>query len=320
MKTFFIKLLLIFIPSSRQRKLIRNKFLGEPLPCDWTEYRIRTSFEDKHIYTKQDGVDVVYQELSKNKPSLICRFGTLELGIVHQFINNKELRIKFKNTQPMYDNAGFFPVTDYHLSRFASEMVEVCKNTDIIGVLHYNEEFEIISRYCKDAKIVGMTSISDLPFERPWTRILKGKKVLVIHPFAETIKSQYKKRHLLFENKDILPEFELKTIKAVQSIADEKENLPFETWFEALDYMKEQIKNTDFDIALIGAGAYGMPLAHYCKSIGKKGVHMGGKTQLLFGIKGKRWDGMGIYNEHWTSPSEAEKPKGLEKVENGCYW
>ena len=47
---------------------------------------------------------------------------------------------------------------------------------------------------------------------------------------------------------------------------------------------------------------------------------MGGATQLLFGIKGKRWDDMGIYNGYWVRPDETERPKGLEKVEEGCYW
>lgn len=43
-------------------------------------------------------------------------------------------------------------------------------------------------------------------------------KVLVIHPFEDTIKSQYQKREKLFPGTDILPEFELKTLKAVREI------------------------------------------------------------------------------------------------------
>ena len=34
--------------------------------------------------------------------------------------------------------------------------------------------------------------------------------------------------------------------------------------------MKADIKEIDFDIAIIGAGAYGMFLAQYVKSLGKK--------------------------------------------------
>ena len=160
-----------------------------------------------------------------------------------------------------------------------------------------------------------------VPSEKMFSSCLANKKVLVIHPFEETIKSQYQKRELLFDNKDILPKFELKTIKAVQSIADSK-NLPYSDWFEALESMKRQIDNTDFDIAIIGCGAYGIFLADYVKSLGKKAIHLGGATQLLFGIIGKRWEDeyKMTFNKHWVRPSDSEKPIGFDKVENGCYW
>ena len=77
-------------------------------------------------------------------------------------------------------------------------------------------------------------------------------------------------------------------------------------------------------VGLFGCGAYGMPLAAYCKEIGKKAVHLGGATQLLFGIKGKRWDCYdyisSLYNEYWVRPSEQEKPKNANKIESACYW
>ena len=73
-------------------------------------------------------------------------------------------------------------------------------------------------------------------------------------------------------------------------------------------------------MALIGCGAYGFPLVAHCKSIGKQGIHIGGSLQLYFGIKGKRWDRFGFYNEFWVSPEESERPVNLSKVEDGCYW
>lgn len=323
MKKLLTNILLLFVPNSKWRKLIRYNIIGEPFPNEWHEHLKRTAYGDKVVYMGQDGADVIYNELCKDKPSLICRYGTLEVGTMSQLIKNKKRKIQFENTEPMYINTGFFPITNYMLCRFASEMIEITKDIDVLGVWNLDEEFEATEKYCPDIKIVEMSCIIDIAsinFEKPWTRYLKGKKILVIHPCAETIKSQYEKRHLLFDNPDILSDFDLQIIKAVQSIADEKENLPFQTWFEALEYMKEQIRMVDFDVALIGCGAYGIFLAHYCKTLGKKAVHMGGGLQILFGIKGKRWDDIGIYNEHWVSPSEAEKPKGLEKVEGGCYW
>lgn len=320
MKKIIIKLLLCLVPSSRTRKILRHKYLGQPLPYEWGEYKRRDAYGDKHVYLGQDGTDIIHNELCKDKPSLICRFGTTELGILIQFARNKERKIKFENPEHISVLSGFFPNDTYHLSRFSSEMLEIIPDIDVLGVLQYDEEYELVQKYARDIKLIGFDSINNLTMEKPWSRYLKGKKVLVIHPFAETIESQYKKREFLFANKDMLPEFELKTIKAVQGLADSKNDLPFKTWFESLDYMKEQIRNTDFDVAIAGAGAYGIFLAHYCKQLGKKGIHMGGSTQALFGIKGMRWDDYGIYNEHWVYPSAQEKPKGAEKVEGGCYW
>jgi hypothetical protein len=162
---------------------------------------------------------------------------------------------------------------------------------------------------------------------KPWSHSLKGKKVLVIHPFAETIQSQYRdKRKRIFSNvykntDDILPEFDLKTLKAVQTIAGNKDER-FETWFDALYWMVEQCRNIDFDVAILGCGAYGFPLAAEIKKMGKGAIQICGATQLMFGIMGNRWkESMGNYvNEAWVSPSESERVSNSSVVEDECYW
>ena len=159
---------------------------------------------------------------------------------------------------------------------------------------------------------------------KPWTRILENKKVLVISPFEKSIKKQYEIIDKVFPD-GIMPQFELKTIKAVQSIANNR--VPFDSWFAALEWMESEIDKIDFDIALIGCGAYGLPLAAYVKRIGKKAVHLGGTLQLMFGIRCSRFDNIyepypwhNLYNEYWVYPDLDETPKNIEKVENGCYW
>ena len=168
--------------------------------------------------------------------------------------------------------------------------------------------------------------------EVPWTKVLKGKRVLVVHPFAETIQSQYTKRELFFKNPDILPEFKsLQIIQAVQSIGGESNG--FKDWFEALEYMKNEIEKCDFEICLIGCGAYGFPLAAHVKRMGKKAVHIGGYIQLLFGIMGSRWDHdkphyekgtyiyyAGLENKYWVRPNENERPLKTSICEGSCYW
>ncbi|MBC3795424.1 hypothetical protein [Spirosoma utsteinense] len=113
---------------------------------------------------------------------------------------------------------------------------------------------------------------------------------MIIHPFEESIKAQYNKRKLLFNNVLLLPDFKITVLKAVQSVAGNGVKSGFDSWFGALDYMKSRINEIDFDIAIIGCGAYGMPLAAHVKDTGKQAIHMGGETQIMFGIKGKRWE------------------------------
>lgn len=126
-------------------------------------------------------------------------------------------------------------------------------------------------------------------------------------------------RTRLFSRPDFIPEFKsLATVKAVQTIAGNSAGFP--SWFDALEQMEREISLVDFDIALIGCGAYGLPLAAYVKKIGKQAIHVGGVLQLYFGIKGKRWNDWGLYNDYWVSPDAKDIPNNADKVENGCYW
>ena len=55
---------------------------------------------------------------------------------------------------------------------------------------------------------------------------------------------------------------------------------------------------------------------------GHAAIQMSGALQLLFGIRGKRWDDHPIisklYNDAWVRPEETLAHK--EKVEGGSYW
>jgi hypothetical protein len=127
---------------------------------------------------------------------------------------------------------------------------------------------------------------------------------------------------MLFHDPEILPEFKLLTLKAVQSIGGASTG--YRDWFEALDWICNQIAGMDFDVALIGAGAYGLPLTAFVKKLGKQGLHLGGATQILFGIRGSRWDRMPffqhLYNEYWIRPLAEETPANFKNIEGGCYW
>jgi hypothetical protein len=274
-------------------------------------------------------------------PAMISRFGTPESKCLLNFLELQEKRKKgfvakinaaFTGATnewredvkaDLRDLVGFFPATDEMLERFAIFYIEQVKKIDAVGVWGFVPgETYLIQKYAASAQAYDPQALEPYYFKEPWSKALEGKKVLVIHPFSASIKKQYLKREKLFDNKDTLPNFELKTITAVQSIAGNKTQ--FNNWFEALYSMQQQIDSMDFDVAIIGAGSYGLPLSAYVKEKGKIAIHIGGATQILFGIKGKRWDDheliSKLYNDYWVRPDMSELVPDAQKVEGGCYW
>ncbi|MDD5598090.1 MAG: hypothetical protein PHV82_09105 [Victivallaceae bacterium] len=284
----------------------------------------------------QEASDLIRDALLSPDPCMVCRFGSLELQVMIAYLNRTEAKgwvrkipCVFRGEPVNYNlvlkrrfqyMAGFFPGEDNCMERFAQLMIEDSKQIDIVGV--WRAEQYRIAKFFTQARNVPLAALEPYRYNPPWSEALKGRKVLVVHPFAGTIKSQYGRREKLFDDKNVLPDFELQTLKAVQSAAGNK--VEYASWFEALDYMCDEIDRLDFDIALIGAGAYGFPLAAHVKRSGKKAVHMGGVSQLLFGIKGNRWDNISyygnLYNGYWVRPSRDETPADKTKVEGGSYW
>jgi len=285
--------------------------------------------------------NLIYKALIEDKPCMIARFGSTELTCLVNYLGVKNKKKNYLeyikgNAQSwwwepailnqMQQWSGFFPPTHEKIKQFCELMLKDILQVDILGSWLASEH--LFHKELANSEKVRFIYLEPFWSEKPWTKALEGKKVLVVHPFAETIEKQYKNRALLFNN-NLLPKFELKTIKAVQTIAGTKAE--YEDWFEALNFMKSEIDETDYDICLIGAGAYGFPLAAHVKRTGKKAVHMGGSLQLLFGIRGKRWENKdygkalnlnypGLFNEHWVKPNTSETPKSSSKVEDSCYW
>lgn len=292
--------------------------------------------------------EMIYKLLSSDKPCMIARFGSTELSAITNYLgvnSKKHSVLKFiKGEQPewwwnknimkqMQEWSGFFPPTPENMQRFGELMINDTKEVDLLGSWILNENY--IFPYIKsDCQKVWLIFLDPFWAKKPWTIALKGKKVLVVHPFAKLIERQYnEKRGKLFVNKNILPEFELKTIEAVQSLGGNSD--VYKNWFEALKSMQNQMDSVDYDICLLGCGAYGFPLAAHAKRMGKKAVHIGGSLQLLFGIIGNRWENPdyakaarkvcpslsypSLFNSYWAHPSEY-RSEVTAKVENNCYW
>jgi hypothetical protein len=283
--------------------------------------------------------EIIYDVLMSDKSCMIARFGSTELTCLSNYLGVKNSKRKYVdyvkgNVQPwwweeniinqMQQWSGFFPAREDKIEQFCELMLQDIPQVDILG--SWLAEEQLFKMELENCSKINFELLNPYFSSIPWTKALEGKKVLVVHPFANTIELQYKKRELLFKD-NLLPEFELMTVKAVQSIAGNPTQ--FEDWFQALEYMKAEIDKHDYDICLIGCGAYGFHLAAHVKRMGKKAVHLGGSLQLLFGIRGKRWEDPNynpiynyarLMNEHWVKPENNEKPVGATTVEGACYW
>mgnify|MGYP001340587307 CR=1 FL=1 len=220
----------------------------------------------------------------------------------------------------MAEWSGFFPLTDEALARFATRMERDAGELDVLG--SWLAEETRVRHLFPHAVIVPVKDLRPEQHDPPWSRVLAGKRVLVVHPFEESIRRQYAKRTLLFPGREVLPAFELLTLKAPQTLGGVSDR--FATWFDALEWLCRETDKIDFDVAIIGAGAYGFPLAAHVKRSGRKAVHLGGATQIMFGIMGKRWEKdmtlRSFVNEHWTRPLPEETPTCADRVEEACYW
>jgi len=301
----------------------KNKLFGENKSLPRSK-----KYAGRPLLGVEESADFIIGGLNSNGSFMACRFGSVEMETAAACLfadkGDREMLDGVLKRGNIYSNAGFFPEGEERVRRFAKEYLSAAGGADFVGGWYNPMEDYVVEKFTKENTRAGvLRALEPWYAENKWTKALKGKKVLVVHPYAATIEKQYRRREKLFSDEDTLPEFELITLKAVQTIAGEKDER-FSDWFAALDYMYNEAMRRDFDIAIIGCGAYGTPLAAKLKASGKKAVQMGGATQLLFGIKGKRWDGHPVvsklYNEYWVRPSQGEVPANAKTIENGCYW
>lgn len=302
---------------------------------------------------RQVANDMLFNLLSSDSPCMIARFGSTELNCINNYLcvkSNKPIARKWidyvtdETHTPWWNKeqfhimsifSGIFPETQEIAERFSERYLQDMQYIDLLASFEYREKFMPLP---SNIHKIQLEMLYPFFVDRPWTKVLEGKRVLVIHPFEQTIKQQYDIRKLIFDQSAVLPDYELITLKAVQTIAGNKSQ--FNDWFDALKYMEQRIDEINFDIALIGCGAYGLPLAAYCKRKGKKAVHIGGGLQLMFGILGKRWvedypkispwhylpgkdidiDYRPIFNKYWSYPLDVDTPNNTKAVEGACYW
>ncbi len=314
-------------------------------PFSWalygTAYRLRKSSPGlkkaipmcrRKVCKNPEASEMLKHMIEGDKPFLAGRMGLFETAAVRAWLfgRKKNYELVMKN---IYDCAGFFPQDTAYLEPFAECMLSCMKATDLYVANNEPMEAYLIDKYVPESSAValGFRFFEMYDPEIVWSEGLKGKKVLVVTPFTDSVESQYARREEIYKGSEKLPQFELKTYRSLMTIGDMKDER-FEDWFAALDYMAGEILKEDFEVALIGCGAYSYPLGLRIKEAGRQAVCVGGILQILFGILGRRWDGSRYggpehmpeklkpwVSDSWIYPLE-ERPAAADNVEYGPYW
>lgn len=227
-------------------------------------------------------------------------------------------------------SSGICGSNPHGLVYFAAEYLSAATKTDVYAHAPYVKSGTGIAAFLESAgtKICRIPDLEPLNALRadvePWTSALSGKRVLVVHPFRESILRGYERRRSTTGIREILPDFgHLEVIEPPVTFLDTHVTNP---WDWHLRRLKERIASAGkHDVVIAGAGAYGLPIASFAKDLGAVGIHLGGATQLLFGIRGARWEAhatLGPWiDETWLRPIAAEHFVGHQKFEGGKgYW
>jgi len=291
----------------------------------WLEHYMDNYALEKHFLSRNQLHEWLYERIISGEPFMAARLGVTEGRLIGEYLNGSFTKERLRW---LYTTSGFFSEKGFDLNdvnRFAEREIAAVQDTDLHIFLD-REAAGVINRFASDNSQVCMFGFLlhekvEEDDEISWVQGLRGKKVLVISPFEQTIKMQYEKRDKIYSGNKCLPDFELITYKMIETQNGEK--CGFRNFFEAYDYVIGQIRKIDFDVALIAAGAYGYLLAQDIKKMGRTSIELCSYLMPIFGIKIKRhsvssWINM-FWNEYWSFPVE-QPVKNSYKIENGCYW
>jgi len=255
-------------------------------------------------------VDIMNDQEVKDRilrgiPTFLGRMGYTEAEIVNWYCMQKAGVRKSYNevwVDWLYRTSGFFADDwenrDEAIDAFAELLISCYSCCDYICTYFPPMKSMVFSHghFLRNAKLVEnhnqtyyeLGPYCDIPTEQTWLSALKGKKVLVVNSFSDSIGYQYgRKSDWAFSKECELPDVTLLTYKTYSTqVGERPEN--FKNYFEVLNKMIADIQNIDFDVALVGAGAYGFPLACEIKKMGKISIETCGSTPLFFGIYGER--------------------------------
>lgn len=304
------------------------------------------------LLTQEGGAVWLATQVAEGRLFTAGKLGTSELNAILFYVSNRASTTGLKPPYPdmikrhMFVNAGLFSAAhttqEEALDDWCDHMIkEVLPRID--GLAEWNPisplyESMVLNAYSPESVRFPLRSLEPyycVKAQHKWTaRIPPGQALAVVSPFAATIESQYTKQADVWSSAPLWPSTQptLHTIRAGYSPSLSTVGLKSSWsadilrggWRVAVLDVAERVAESGAKLAIIGCGALSLPIAAALKQRGISAIHLGGATQILFGVKGKRWATHDIiskfFNDAWVFPSIDECPTNATAVEGGCYW
>ena len=282
----------------------------------------------------EDNAKILCDLFNSNEPFLIGRNGTIELQVVSKYFTRTPIIQEEHDKLEL--NAGVFP-QELH-TNFCEDYIEALKNVDVMAEGWYDPlkkiEKGMLNYLNPTRKSIFLRNLE--PYyvkpELRWTQYLDNKRVAIINPFAETCETQTYLSKAIWPRatESLLPEstiwIPIPTYYCPK-LAGGKCGWPedIRTYKEAIADIIARVLESEAQVAIIGCGGIGMILGSMLKNTGLQVIVLGGATQILFGIRGTRWESHEIiskfFNDAWVRPSpSSQMPLNYHLIENGCYW
>lgn len=157
----------------------------------------------------------------------------------------------------------------------------------------------------------------------PWTQALAGLRLMIVHPFEQSIRTQWGRRADISIVRDLMPDAQIEVIRPpILSHDPGRYWLGDRRWVDQLAGTLDSVAAQEFDVALVAAGPLGLLIADGIRLLGRTAIHLGGTLQLLFGIRGGRWDRKAVYpdsDDSWIRPIPEDVAPEIRGMEGGAY-
>ena len=297
----------------------------------------------KTLLSQTEGAQELVRAAQTGVPYAAGKLGTSEFEALCWYLEHRRHKTHPPVQYPihvfrhMVVNAGLFPSRPETLDHWAEHMLQyVLPAMDLMiewnpsSKLHEHNFLEAHAPHSKRTVLRALEPYYEADTSNRYTlAIPEEAKIAIVSPFADTILEQSPKLHAIWSTSPVWSTahtfIPIQTFYSPLVAGERHQWAPrHHDWHEACEDIVEKVVHIGAKYVFIGCGALSLPLAAALKQAGCVAIHTGGATQILFGIKGRRWDSHSViskfYNDSWVRPAAHEIPERAAAIENGCYF